>query len=231
MALTGHIKSDENSAAVSNVCLILGYFHMSGQPKDIAAALSARCARGATDIALGSAFGISKLMQAAPAFLTAAIFARPYSCTPVCRMVIALESLTSPIGPAGDRLYVPLRITGGSVIGVGSEKKILSGDDFAVMYADEKLMHKGRFAVEDPIGDILVWYTGATLAGNGAYDELLDGQPPGVAPCRLSVVFVSTGLPWRSLTRRPLLGVGSFDGVAGRLNVPVLSVPENDARS
>jgi hypothetical protein len=29
MALTGHIKSDENSAAVSNVCLILGYFHMS----------------------------------------------------------------------------------------------------------------------------------------------------------------------------------------------------------
>jgi hypothetical protein len=26
MALTGHIKSDENSAAVSNVCLILGYF-------------------------------------------------------------------------------------------------------------------------------------------------------------------------------------------------------------
>jgi hypothetical protein len=155
----------------------------------------------------------------------------PYSCTPVCRIVIALERLTSAIGPAGDRLYVPLRITGGSIKGVGCEKRILAGDDFAVMYADEKLTHEGRFVAEDPVGDVLVWYTGASVAGEGAYDDLLDGHLPATASCRLSLVFVSTGTLWRSLNRRPFVGVGSFDGVAGRLDVMVLSVSENDARN
>jgi hypothetical protein len=146
-------------------------------------------------------------------------------------MVIALEPLTATIGPAGDRLHVPLRITGGRVSGVGSDKSILGGDDFAVMYADEKLMHDGRFVVEDPSGDLLVWYTGTTLAGDGAYDDLLDGQLPAIAPCRLSVAFVSVALAWRTLVRRPLLGVGSFDGPAGRLEVTILSVTENDGRN
>lgn len=151
----------------------------------------------------------------------------PYSCTPVCRMMISFEPLAATIGPAGDRLFVPLRITGGGIFGVGSDKKILSGDDFAIMYADEKLVHDGRFVAQDPGGDILVWYTGATFARDGAYDGLLDGQLPAAAPCRLSIEFVSTGLPWRSLCRRPLLGVGSFDGTAGRLEVTVLSVTQN----
>jgi hypothetical protein len=155
----------------------------------------------------------------------------PHSCTPVCRIVIALEPLTAAIGPDGDCLYVPLRITGGSIKGVGCEKRILAGDDFAVMYADEKLAHEGRFVAEDPVGNVLVWYTGASLAAEGAYDDLLDGQLPAAASCRLSVVFVSTGTVWRSLTRRPLWGVGSFDGVAGRLDVAVLSVTENDPRN
>jgi hypothetical protein len=155
----------------------------------------------------------------------------PYSCTPVCRIVIALEPVTSAIGPAGDRLYLPFCITGGSIKGLGSEKRILAGDDFAVMYADEKLAHEGRFVAEDPVGNVLVWYTGVSLAGEGAYDDLLDGQLPAAASCRLSVVFVSTGAPWRSWSRRPLVGVGSFDGVAGRLEVTVLSVNENNARN
>jgi hypothetical protein len=155
----------------------------------------------------------------------------PYSCTPVCRIVIALEPLTSAIGPAGDRLFVPLRITGGSIKGVGCEKRILGGDDFAVMYADEKLTHDGRFVAEDPVGDVLVWYTGASLAGEGAYDDLLDGQLPVAASTRLSVIFVSTGTLWRSLTRGPLFGVGSFDGVAGRLDVTVLTVTATDSRN
>jgi hypothetical protein len=155
----------------------------------------------------------------------------PYSCSPVCRIVIALEPLTSAIGPVGDNLYVPLRITGGAVRGVGEEKRVLSGGDFVVVYADEKLMHNGRFVAEDPDGNILVWYEGTTLAAEGAYDEVLEGQLPRISPCRLSVTFASTGPAWRSLTRRPLLGVGSFDGQAGRLNVVVLSVTENDARN
>lgn len=152
----------------------------------------------------------------------------PYSCTPVCRMVVALEPLVLPMGPAGDRLYVPLRITGGRVFGVGSDKNILGGDDFTIMYADEKLVHDGRFVVEDPAGDLIVCYTGTTLAGDGAYDEMLDGQLPASAPCRLSVELVSTAPAWRTLVRRPLLGVGSFDGPAGRLEITVLSVTDND---
>ena len=146
-------------------------------------------------------------------------------------MVIALEPLTSAIGPAGDRLYVPLRITGGRVCGVGSDKNILRGDDFAIMYADEKLMHDGRFVVEDPAGDLLVWYTGTTLAGDGAYDNMLDGQLPANAPCRVSVELISTALAWRTSVRRPLLGVGSFDGQAGRLEMTILSVTENSGRN
>jgi hypothetical protein len=39
-------------------------------------------------------------------------------------MIISLEPLTSTIGPAGDRLYVPLRITGGRIIGLGREAQL-----------------------------------------------------------------------------------------------------------
>jgi hypothetical protein len=72
----------------------------------------------------------------------------------------------------------------------------------------------------------LVWYAGPTLARDGAYDELLDGRLPACAPCRLSIELISTAPAWRSWTRRPLLGVGGFDGPAGRLEMTVVSVAE-----
>ncbi len=124
----------------------------------------------------------------------------PYLCKAICRILIALEPIARAIGTAGDRLYLPLRITGGSITGLGHERKILSGDDFAVMYADEKLVHNGRFVAADPVGDMMVWYAGTTEANEGAYDDLIDGQLPRVASCRMNVVFVSAALRWRPLT-------------------------------
>lgn len=150
----------------------------------------------------------------------------PYSCTPICKIVIRFEALTAAIGPAGDALYVPMRIVGGHITGAGPERRVISGTDVAVMYADEKLVHNGCFVIADPTGDILVWYDGPSQASEGAYDDLLDGQLPGRCPCRLSVRTISTGPEWRSLNRRPLLGVGSFDGVAGTLDFTLLSVTE-----
>jgi hypothetical protein len=146
-------------------------------------------------------------------------------------MVIAFEPLVSPIGPAGDRLHLPLRITGGRVSGLGSDKNILGGDDFAIMYADEKLIHDGRFAVDDPAGDLLVRYYGTTLAGDGAYDDVLDGHFPASAACRLSVELISAAPGWRTFVRRPLLGVGFFNGQAGRLEMTILSVTAKDGRN
>ncbi len=148
----------------------------------------------------------------------------PYSCTPICHVVVTFEGLTSAIGPAGDSVYVPLLITGGSVTGLGSEKRVICGTDFAVMYGDEQLVHNGHVVIADPAGDVLLWYDGPSQAEEGAYDELLDGRLPGRLLSRLSVRAISTAPAWRTLKRRPLLGIGSFDGAAGTLEFTVLSV-------
>jgi hypothetical protein len=150
----------------------------------------------------------------------------PYSCAPICHIVLTFEGLTAAIGPAGDNVYVPMRITGGSVTGLGSEKRVICGTDFAVMYGDEKLVHNGNVVIADPAGDILLWYDGPSQAEEGAYDDLLDGRLPGKIRSRLSVRVISTGPTWRTLKRRPLLGVGSFDGTSGSLEFTVLSVTE-----
>jgi hypothetical protein len=150
----------------------------------------------------------------------------PYSCAPICHIVLTFEGLTPAIGPAGDNVYVPMRITGGTVTGLGSEKRVICGTDFAVMYGDEKLVHNGNVVIADPAGDILLWYDGPSQADEGAYDDLLEGRLPGKIPSRLSVRVISTGPAWRTLKRRPLLGVGSFDGALGTLEFTVLSVTE-----
>ncbi len=147
-----------------------------------------------------------------------------YSLRWICQIVITLEGLTAAIGPAGDALYVPMRITGGSATGAGAEKYVVCGTDFAVMHADEKLVHHGNFVIADPAGDILVWYDGPSQAAEGAYDDLVDGLLPRSASCRLSVRTISTGPEWHALNRRPLLGVGSFDGTTGTLDFALLSV-------
>ena len=148
----------------------------------------------------------------------------PFTCTPVCRAVFIFESLAAAIGPAGDVLYVPLSITGGRVTGKGSEKRILGGSDFAMMYADEKLVHDGNCVVTDPMGDILLWYGGFSQAQEGAYDALLDGRLPAKAQSHCSVRIVSTNPQWRFLNRKPLLGIGSFDGNIGILELTILMV-------
>jgi hypothetical protein len=120
-----------------------------------------------------------------------------------------------------------MRITGGIVTGVGLPKRVLCGTDFAVMGADEKLVHNGNFVIADPAGDVLMWYDGASEAREGAYDELLEGLLPRKIPCRLSLRSISTAPEWRMLNRRPLVGVGSFDGGAGTLDFVVLSITAN----
>jgi hypothetical protein len=136
-----------------------------------------------------------------------------------------LEQLTAAIGPAGDMLYVPFRITGGTLSGTAFETPSINGTDFAVMYADGKLTHHGQFAVANPAGDIMFWYAGTSQAPEGAYDELLEGHLPGQIPCKLTVQTASTHPEWRSWNRRPLVAVGTFDGVANRLDVMLLSLP------
>jgi len=152
----------------------------------------------------------------------------PYSCTPIFRMIINVEGLVSPIGPAGDAVYVPMRISGGRIIGVDLEKHVISGSDFATMHADEAFEHNGRLVVGDPAGDILISYFGVSQAAEGAYDELLDGTLPRETPCRLNVQVWSTSPHWRALNRKPLLGVGTFEGSSGTLDVVVLSVVGRD---
>lgn len=133
--------------------------------------------------------------------------------------------MTAPIGPAGDTLYVPLRITGGAVTGLGAAKAVLGGIDFALMHPDEKLTHCGRFVARDCAGDILFWYDGTSEATEGAYDELLDYRLPGGIPARLIVRTVSTNPEWRSLNRRPLVGIGTIDAAAGELDFVLHTVP------
>jgi hypothetical protein len=142
-----------------------------------------------------------------------------------------MEAVIPAIGPAGDRLYVPMRITGGSLIGIGPEKPVLCGSDFALVNADETIAHDGRFIVGDPAGDVLIWYDGISRGAEGVYDAIIDGQLPGRIPSRLNVRVISTGPDWRSLNRVPLLGVGWFDGVAGSLEFTLLSAIEHDARN
>ena len=154
----------------------------------------------------------------------------PYSCTPVCRIRIVLERLTEAVGPVGDTVCVPMRIVKGSVSGIGLEKRVTGGSDFASMYADEKLVHDGAFVATDPTGDLVVWYEGTSQAAEGAYDSLLDGELPADIPTRISVRTSSTSVEWKELNRRPLLGVGSFDAPSGTLDVTVLSVTEGGAR-
>jgi hypothetical protein len=155
----------------------------------------------------------------------------PYSCTPICHVTVNVEGLTAAIGPAGDNVYVPMHITGGSVSGAGAEKRVICGTDFALMSADEKLVHNGNFVVADPAGDILFWYDGVSRASEGAYDEVLDGKLPGNIPSRLSVRSISSGPEWKSLNGVPLLGIGSFDGTLGTLEFTVLFVTVNDGQN
>jgi hypothetical protein len=153
----------------------------------------------------------------------------PFTCTPVCRVLLRIEELARPVGPAGDAIYVPLRITGGRVIGVGAEKDIVGGADIAVMNADESLVHNGTCVVSDPLGNTILWYDGASQAEEGAYDDLVDGTPPPKVRSRLCIRIASTNPEWRSFNRRPLLGVGFFDWSAGNLEFVILSLAEQGA--
>ena len=144
---------------------------------------------------------------------------------PICRFSIAIQPLTTPIGPAGDVLYVPFRISGGTLSRLTPAASAITGTDFAMMYADGKLTHHGQFVVAHPGGDIMVSYAGTSQASEAAYDELLEGQYPGRIPCKLTVQTASTHREWRSWNRQPLIAVGTFDGVAGQLEIVLLSMP------
>jgi hypothetical protein len=143
-------------------------------------------------------------------------------------VLLSLRSLSSAIGAAGDTLYVPLALSGGRISGLGLDSTAITGSDFVSVYADEKLLHHGQFVVADEQGDIVFWYTGTSRAQAGAYDSIIEGRAPGRMPCRLSMRVVSTREGWRSLDREPLLGVGTFDGRGGTLDVTLLRMPEAD---
>jgi hypothetical protein len=153
----------------------------------------------------------------------------PHTCTPICRVVIEIESLARPIGPAGDAIYMPLGVAGGRVEGIGSDKQIVGGADIAVAHADEKIAHQGMCVVADPAGNIIIWFEGTSQAEEGAYDDLLDGVYPPRIRSRLAVRIASTNPEWRSFDRRPLIGAGSFDANAGVLEFVILSLVEQGA--
>ena len=152
-----------------------------------------------------------------------------YTCTPISQIRITFEASTTAIGPAGDVLHLPLRVTGGCVTAVGPPKAILCGTDFLEIFADEKLVHHGNLVVGDPAGDILLWYGGISQAQEGAYDDLMEGRLPEQAPSRLSVRIVSTNSGWKALNKKPLIGVGFFRGTSGTLEFTLLSLTENEA--
>jgi len=130
----------------------------------------------------------------------------------MCRVAITFEAATLPIGPAGDVLFLPMRVTGGTVTGLGPARAVVYGTDFASVFADEKFVHNGNLVVSDPAGNVLLWFDGTSQAEEGAYDGVIEGTLPGPLPSRLSVRVVSTNPLWKSLNKLPLLGVGSFDG-------------------
>jgi hypothetical protein len=148
-----------------------------------------------------------------------------FVCARICRITIEIEPLTTDFGPAGDMLYVPFLIAGGMLSGLEPAARSITGTDFALMYADEKLTHHGHFVVAHAAGDIMFSYAGTSQAPEGAYDELLEGRLPGKIPCKLTVQTASTHREWRSRNRQPLIAVGTFDGIAGELDVVLLSMP------
>jgi len=134
-----------------------------------------------------------------------------YLCEPICRITIAIEPLTTTIGPAGDALYVPFRITGGT-LGAGTRDSFDRGNRFCIDVRRWKLTHHGQFVVAHEAGDIMFSYTGPakrrkthttnclteitrknTVQADGA-----DGiDASGMAP----------------LNRQPLIAVGTFDAM------------------
>jgi hypothetical protein len=125
--------------------------------------------------------------------------------------------IVQPVGPAGDLLHLPLRITGGTVTRFGADNEVVCGTDFALMYADGRLAHDGRFAAGNGEDAVLFRYGGFSAAGIDAYDALLDGQVPARAPSELVVCTASTCAEWRLHNRRPLVGIGTIDLSAGEL--------------
>ena len=154
-----------------------------------------------------------------------------FTCTPVCRIIAALLWPASVIGPAGDALLLPLQIVGGRVSGVGAEKRITYGADFATMRADEKLLHKGACVFADPRGDVLVSFDGMSQGEEGAYDDILEGRFTSRIPSRLAVRVTSTNPEWRRLNEWPLFGVGWFDAGAGTLDVTLISIDARGAEA
>ena len=150
-----------------------------------------------------------------------------YTCKPICRIVATLLWPAGVIGPAGDELQVPLQITGGRVAGLGADKQILFGVDFATMRSDEKLLHNGSCVIADPHGNILVSYDGTSQGEEGAYDDVLEGRCALRIPSRLSVRMTSTNPDWRWLDQWPLLGIGWFDGGAGTFDFTLLALNEH----
>jgi hypothetical protein len=138
---------------------------------------------------------------------------------------LEIEWPAYPIGPAGDTLYLLIRIVSGAFTGLDGEKIVLGGNDFAAMHADELLCHDGRFVVADPAGDIMFTYEGTSDAPEGAYDRILDGRMPGSMRSTLVVRATSHNGQWRPHQRRPLIGIGSIDARRGLLDFTLLSLP------
>ena len=97
-----------------------------------------------------------------------------YTCKPICRIVATFLWPAGVSGPAGDELHVPLQIADGRGAGLGADKQIIFGVDFATMRSDEKLLHKGSCVIADPPGNILVSYDGPSQGEEGAYDDALE---------------------------------------------------------
>jgi hypothetical protein len=135
----------------------------------------------------------------------------------LCHVRLGIELMGPAVGPVGDTLFVALRITGGVVTGLGPDKDVLGGVDFALVYADGKLVHSGKFVAGAPAGIMLFWYSGTSTAGEDAYDRLLDRRLPARSRSELVVHVASTDTEWSSLNRRPLTGIGTIDPLASEL--------------
>jgi hypothetical protein len=145
-----------------------------------------------------------------------------YSCASFCRVAMTFETTASAIGPAGDILFLPMRITGGMVS--DPERAIVFGTNFVSVRADERLMHNGNLVVSDPAGDLLLWFDGTSQGQEGAYDDALDGTLPGPLATHFSVRAISANPLWKALNNAPLFGVGSFDGANRTLTFALVSV-------